>query len=592
MYGRSCIAVIVAAVPALVLAASALAEERATGQPAATALAPAPQAAVPAVPRVTQVPTVVVPAPNPARTQQAAVPSEVTGSVPPPPSPREKEAIPAAGPSSQAAPAAAQAPVAADPVVTKIRERLAALKSDATADDLAALKSFYAAQSEPVWITPMGFTAKAQSVIDEIASADDWGLSASAFKLPPAGDLTDAIDEEATAEMNLSLAILKYARFARGGRANPSSLSKLIDQAPPLKDPNAVLAEIVAAPDPDAYLQSLHPKHEQFQRLRAALLKARGKDDANAKPASERDVQRILINMERWRWMPEELGAFYVQDNVPEFMLYVVKNGKTIHSDKIVVGKLVYATPVFSSDMRSIVFNPEWTVPPTIVRENLLPGLRRGGGWFGSGSVLKEHGLKVKYNGKVVDPGSINWSSVNMANIAFTQAPGPTNVLGKLKFLYPNKHIVYMHDTIKPNLFKSAVRAEGHNCIRMEKPAKLAEILLAEDKGWDTKKIQDLLAKGYDASVVIDKPFPVHTTYFTATVDDKGNVTSFADVYGLDKKVALAVLGKTAPAASEEMTSSVSQAPATQTAAAAEPKPEPKKKNEAAEAESLFDMAR
>ena len=139
--------------------------------------------------------------------------------------------------------------------------------------------------------------------------------------------------------------------------------------------------------------------------------------------------------------------SVYVQDNVPEFMLYVVKNGKTIHSDKIAVGKLRYATPIFSADMQTIVFNPEWTAPPTVVRENLLPSLRSGGGWFGGSSILRQHGLQVKYNGRIVDPGSINWNSVNMANIAFTQPPGPTNVLGKIKFLYPNKHFVYMHDT-------------------------------------------------------------------------------------------------------------------------------------------------
>ena len=206
-------------------------------------------------------------------------------------------------------------------------------------------------------------------------------------------------------------------------------------------------------------------------------------------------------------------------------MLYVVKDGKVIHSDKIVVGLLRYATPVFSADLQSIVFNPEWTVPPTIVRENLLPNLR-GGGWFGGGSVLREHGLKVKYNGRVVDAGSVNWGSVNMANIAFVQAPGPTNVLGKLKFVYPNKHMVYMHDTIKRGLFKPTMRAEGHNCIRMEKPSQLAEILLAEDKGWDTKKVQDLLAKGYDSAVNLDHPIPVHTTYFTAVADADGKVTA------------------------------------------------------------------
>ena len=197
-----------------------------------------------------------------------------------------------------------------------------------------------------------------------------------------------------------------------------------------------------------------------------------------------------------------KLGTLYVQDNVPEFMLYVVKNGKTIHSDKIAVGELRYATPIFSADMQTIVFNPEWTAPPSVVREDLLPNLRSGG-WFGGSSILRQHGLQVKYNGRTVDPGSINWNSVNTANIAFTQPPGPRNVLGKVKFLYPNKHVVYMHDTIRRDLFKPTMRAIGHNCIRMEKPSRLAEVLLTEDKGWDAKKITDLLRKGADEVVII-----------------------------------------------------------------------------------------
>jgi murein L,D-transpeptidase YcbB/YkuD len=431
-------------------------------------------------------------------------------------------------------------------VVASIRVKLTepGLRQDATATDLAALEAFYDARSEPVWVTPMGFSAKGQAIIDEIGKADDWGLSAAAFDLPPAGALPATPEAQAAAEIKLDVALLKYARFARGGRSDPTTLSFLIDQEPTLRDPKLVLAEITASPEPDAYLRSLHPKHEQFKRLRQALLASRKDGDAApTKPLSERDVQRILINMERWRWMPENLGQIYVQDNVPEFMLYVVKDGKTIHSDKIVVGQMAYATPIFSADMQTIVFNPEWTVPPTIVRENLLPNLR-GGGWFGGSSILQEHGLRVKYNGRVVDPGSINWNSVNMASIAFTQAPGPTNVLGKLKFLYPNKHTVYMHDTIKPGLFKPAMRANGHNCIRMERPAKLAEILLAEDKGWQPKQVQDLLVTGNDSAVNLAHPVPVHTTYFTAVVDDDGKLKSFGDVYGLDRKVAPVVLGK------------------------------------------------
>jgi murein L,D-transpeptidase YcbB/YkuD len=116
--------------------------------------------------------------------------------------------------------------------------------------------------------------------------------------------------------------------------------------------------------------------------------------------------------------------------------------------------------------------------------------------------------------------------------------------LGKVKFLYPNKHVVYMHDTIRRDLFKPTVRAIGHNCIRMEKPSRLAEVLLKEDKGWDAQKVADLIDKGYDSAVNLDHPVPVHTTYFTAEVDDQGKVSTFADIYGLDRKVAPVVLGK------------------------------------------------
>jgi murein L,D-transpeptidase YcbB/YkuD len=568
MHGRSFIAVIAAGGLALVFAllvpVAVVAEDVATAeQPAApTAAANAlPSAATPS--STTIVTTVPVPSPANASTPPAA-------------SPMPQSATPLPTPTT-------------DPIIASIRSKLADanLRKGADPADLAALEAFYAERSGPsVWVTPMGFSAKAQAVINEIGEADEWGLSASAFQLPPAGELTDSADEQAVAEIKLQLAILKYARYARGGRANPASLSKILDQDPPIRDPKIVLAEISNSPTSDTYLQSLHPKHEQFQNLRKALVKARGGGDGASKPASERDIQQIVINMERWRWMPEDLGKVYVQDNVPEYMLYVVKDGKTIHSDKIVVGLLRYATPVFSADLKSIVFNPEWTVPPTIVRENLLPNLR-GGGWFGGGSVLREHGLKVKYNGRIVDPGSINWGSVNMGSIAFVQAPGPTNVLGKLKFVYPNKHMVYMHDTIKRGLFKPAMRAEGHNCIRMERPGKLAEILLAEDKGWDTKKVQELLDKGYDSAVNLDQHIPVHTTYFTAVADADGKVTTFADVYGLDKKVA-PVVGRTLPESQEDIEEGVEQKkPAAEASAR-----NARKKETTGSIEGLFDTAR
>jgi murein L,D-transpeptidase YcbB/YkuD len=457
-----------------------------------------------------------------------------------------------------------ETPAAATPIVASIRAKLAdpAIRKDAVAEDLAALEAFYNERSEALWMTDMGFSNEAQAAIDEIRKADDWGLSSAAFDLPDAGDLPGSVDDQAVGEIELNLAILKYARHARGGRTNPVQLSKLYGMTPTLRDPKTVMAEIAATEQPDAYLRSLHPKHEQFLRLHEALLKARAEAEAGAKP---RDMQRIVINMERWRWMPEDLGSLYVWLNVPSFMVRVVKDGKSVYSDKIVVGELKYATPMFSADLKSVVFNPEWTVPPTIVRENLLPALRGGGGLFGSNtSILAQHELNVNYNGKRIDPSSIDWNHVNMGAISFTQAPGPNNVLGKVKFVYPNPYSVYMHDTIKEGLFDKVSRAEGHNCPRVANPGKIAAVILAQDQNMPQAEVDKLLASGYNSAISISHRVRVLTTYFTAVVDDEGKLESFADVYKLDGGVASAVLGKSAKpeAVADNIDPKPTQAPA------------------------------
>ena len=437
---------------------------------------------------------------------------------------------------------------AADPIVATIRLKLAdaALRKDAQSEDITALQSFYAERSgSPVWITEIGFTARAQVVISEIQDAAEWGLSTDAFDLPPAGDLPATKEAQANDEIKLGLAILKYARFARGGRLTPSHISDLLDQKANLLDPKTVLTEISASSAPDAYLRSLHPKQEQFQRLREALLKARAMSAARGKkPENERNVQRLIINMERWRWMPTGLGSYYVWDNIPEFLARVVKNGKTIYVDKTVVGQPSHPTPIFSAEMRSIVFHPDWVVPETIIKEDLRPSLQ--GGFFGgpSTAILEEHNLKVSYEGRPVDVKSIDWVNTNIWQYTFTQPPGPDNVLGALKFNFPNKHAIYMHDTVQPELFAETMRALSHGCIRVHEPDRLAALLLGEDKGWSAQQVKSLLAKDTSSVVPLKRPLPVHLTYLTTVVDDKGKVQNFADVYGLDSKMGSALFGK------------------------------------------------
>jgi murein L,D-transpeptidase YcbB/YkuD len=451
---------------------------------------------------------------------------------------------PLAAPANRPPPAAEPAQPQTNPVVASIRAQLAdpSVGKGANADDLAALAAFYEARTgAPLWVTEMGFSARGQAALFEIGKADDWGLDAAAFDLPPAGALPTTPEEQAVAEIKLDLAILKYARFARGGRFNPPEISELLDQTPHLRDPKAVLSEIEAAAAPDQYLQTLHPKDEQFARLRQELLKARGAEEGAAKPAaSDKDVKRIIINMERWRWMPEDLGPVYVWNNSPEFMLYVVKDGKTIYADKTLVGTIGYATPVFTADMTNIIFNPDWIAPQTVVTENLLPPLRDG-----NYSILRIHKLSVSYNGSPVNPSSVDWGRVNILNYTFSQRSGPDNVLGKVKFWFPNKHTVYMHDTlpVRKKYFKQPVRMIGHECVRMEKPLGFTEVLLAEGKGWSAAQVKEQWDKGVNSSILFDRPIPVHMTYFTDVVDDAGKLSSFADVYGLDNKMATVLFG-------------------------------------------------
>src|SRR5262245_25121897 len=263
-----------------------------------------------------------------AKPDATAAPAE---SAPPAPAaPAGSASEPAGSPPATTTVQTVAIPAAATPMVEAIRTKLAdpALRAKANADDIAALEVFYNGRSEPVWMTDMGFSHEGLAVIDEILEADDWGLSSSDFALPSASKLPASIDDQARFEIELDLAVLQYARYARGGRADPTRLSKLYGMTPTLRDPKTVLTEIAAADEPDDYLQSLHPKHEQFQLLHQALVKARGEGEADAKSAK---TQKIIINMERWRWMPQDLGALYVWLNIPTFNVRVVKDGKQVY---------------------------------------------------------------------------------------------------------------------------------------------------------------------------------------------------------------------------------------------------------------------
>jgi len=245
--------------------------------------------------------------------------------------------------------------------------------------------------------------------------------------------------------------------------------------------------------------------------------------------------------MEEWRWMPETLGDFYIWVNIPEFTLRVVKGGNIIHAERVVVGKRDTPTPVFSQNLEQIIFHPSWGVPESIKQQDVLPSLIRG-----STRIFTFYHLRIQRGGRDIDPASIDWSTADMRNFHVYQPPGENNVLGNLKFRFPNKHDVYMHDTPQKNLFNADVRAFSHGCMRVRHPERLAELVLAEDQGWPANRVDAAFGPGgaQNNQINIERNIPVHITYFTAAVDVDGKLKLFADVYDHESKIALGLEGK------------------------------------------------
>jgi murein L,D-transpeptidase YcbB/YkuD len=315
-----------------------------------------------------------------------------------------------------------------------------------------ALVQYYAVSDQALlWVDENGLTQRGKAIIAEIKQADDYGLRASDYALPNPDGFnaydTKANDWLADTEIKISYAVLDYARDARGGRIDPQHLSENLDPTLALPDPTEVIQSIASRTDPAMYLRSFQPDQPQFEALRRKLMELRGSDRNSKKTAANNGkIGAILVNMERWRWLPNDLGPYYVNVNVPEFMLRVVDEGKCIHTARGVVGKRDKQTPIFSNEMQEVVFNPVWNVPTSIKTEEILPWVNSGGGFFGGGystAIFERHNLHIKYGGREVDPRSIDWGRVDIRNMEIYQPPGPGNVLGHVKFVFPNKHDVY-----------------------------------------------------------------------------------------------------------------------------------------------------
>jgi murein L,D-transpeptidase YcbB/YkuD len=448
-----------------------------------------------------------------------------------------------------------------------------------------AIATAYEARGfKPFWLDGENWTAAARAAMARLRLADEDGLDPAAYAMPePAAGPSPAerIAILAGADLRLSVAVVLYARDARGGRIDARRLSAMIDPTLRLPEPAGVLAEIAASPAAGAALQAYNPPHEGYRRLRAKLAELRrsgvpvaspvppgvdlriGMSDPRVPALRERfgvaplsdanyddDVARavaafqrahglpatgtlnrqtvaalrsasadqlvpdIIANMERWRWLPADLGLRHLIVNVPDFQVRLIESGRIVHESRVIVGKPDTPTPIFSDEMSFLVVNPSWFVPPSILKKEFLP------------KMASDPDYAARRGYEVVRRGS---------QVSIRQPPGERNALGHIKFMFPNRHAVYLHDTPSRNLFGTERRAYSHGCVRVDNPFRLAELVMDEAE-WTERRLRGMVGQG-ERSLKMKRKLPIHLVYFTHSVDADGRLSIRDDLYGYHRRV-------------------------------------------------------
>jgi murein L,D-transpeptidase YcbB/YkuD len=248
----------------------------------------------------------------------------------------------------------------------------------------------------------------------------------------------------------------------------------------------------------------------------------------------ESRIDQIRVNLERGRWILHDIADEFVLVNIAGFKVAHLERNSVSWLSRVQVGKPYRKTPVFKAEMKYIVFNPTWTVPPTILAKDVLPAIKR------DPSYLKRKNMSVlDHSGKVIDQTTIDWSKYPGSNFPYIirQGPGPTNALGLVKFIFPNKHFVFLHDTPSKSLFDRETRTFSSGCIRVENPFELAEQLLDDPEKWNQQTIARVIKEEKTRTVYLDSPVPVLILYWTAIVEDDGRVSFIRDVYERDQTI-------------------------------------------------------
>jgi L,D-transpeptidase YcbB len=385
-------------------------------------------------------------------------------------------------------------------------------------------------------VNAAGALPSAREAVDFLHGVAADGLDPEDYPTPTFVDLDPT--RLAADELTLTNSISTFVRHASTGRIAFSRVSGSIYFALKSPDLQQVLERIGSSQDIAATLDSFNPQQPQYKELKAALARARKKPDADESKiqgahkdggSQSAKVDAILANMERWRWLPRDLGTAYVIVNIPDYILTVVNNGKPLWSTRIVVGQPgKHATPLLAETIKYITFNPTWNVPPSIIRNEYLPALAQ------DPTALARIGLRIGRNSD--------------GSIRIYQPPSERNALGRVRFNFPNQFLVYQHDTPDKYLFSKPVRAYSHGCMRVENPDKYADTLLSisqPEEGFTVQRLHSLYGRG-ERNIYLKNPIPVYLTYQTVFFDQAGQVQTRPDIYGLDKNVAALLRGEPA----------------------------------------------
>ena len=404
--------------------------------------------------------------------------------------------------------------------------------------DRTAVETFYRARDfAPLWTNAEGALPATRQVIDFLHSVAADGLDPKDYPTPTFADHSP--ERLAADELALTNSVATFVRHASTGRVAFSRVSGSIYFDLKSPDLQQVLEKIASSHDIAATLDSFNPQQPQYKELKAALARVRKTQGAGAVlPATKAKIARaqqnersqakapariidaILANMERWRWLPRELGTAYVMVNIPDYTLTVMNGTKTTWSTRIVVGQPgKHATPLLAETMKYITFNPTWNVPPSIIRNEYLPALAH------DPTALARIGLRIGRNGD--------------GSVRIYQPPSDRNALGSVRFNFPNQFLVYQHDTPDKYLFSKLARAYSHGCMRVENPDKYAETLLSisqPEEGYTVQRLHSLYGRG-ERNINLKTPIPVYLTYQTAFIDNSGKMQTRPDIYGLDKTI-------------------------------------------------------